>query len=135
LLINAKKRHKKKKKIIIIIRNNKKNTYLPELSSARYTSLSFFFSSAPLASPSPPLLHRADAAAQKDMRRADERQERAARNLVQSFAFGAPGVGVAGTAYARQGALKKKVTDLDGYLINFRGTNQPPIYFLLHFFF
>jgi hypothetical protein len=35
----------------------------------------------------------ADAAVQDDLRRADERQERAARNLVQSFAFGAPGVG------------------------------------------
>jgi hypothetical protein len=35
----------------------------------------------------------ADAAVQEDLRRADERQERAARNLVQSFAFGAPGVG------------------------------------------
>jgi hypothetical protein len=32
-----------------------------------------------------------DAAVQEDLRRADERQERAARNLVQSFAFGAPG--------------------------------------------
>jgi hypothetical protein len=35
----------------------------------------------------------ADAAAQEDLRRADERQESAARNVVQSFTFGAPGVG------------------------------------------
>jgi hypothetical protein len=33
---------------------------------------------------------------QDDLRRADKRQERAARNLVQSFAFGAPGVGGGG---------------------------------------
>jgi hypothetical protein len=37
----------------------------------------------------------ADAAVQEDLRRADERQERAAGNFVQSFAFGAPGAGVA----------------------------------------
>jgi hypothetical protein len=43
-----------------------------------------------------PFVHSytADAAVQEDLRRADERQERAARNLVQSFAFGAPGVGL-----------------------------------------
>jgi hypothetical protein len=35
----------------------------------------------------------ADAAVQGDLRRADERQERAVRNLIQSFAFGAPGDG------------------------------------------
>jgi hypothetical protein len=35
----------------------------------------------------------ADTAVQEDLRRADERQERAARNLVQSFTFGAPGLG------------------------------------------
>jgi hypothetical protein len=42
-----------------------------------------------------PFVHSctADAAVQEDLRRADERQERAARNLVQSFTFGAPGVG------------------------------------------
>jgi hypothetical protein len=42
-----------------------------------------------------PFVHSctADAAVQEDLQRADERQERAARNLVQSFAFGAPGVG------------------------------------------
>jgi hypothetical protein len=49
--------------------------------------------------PSPPCT--ADAAVQEDLRRADERQERAARNLVQSFAFGAPGVG-GGHRYARR---------------------------------
>jgi hypothetical protein len=36
------------------------------------------------------------------LRRADERQERAARNLVQSFAFGAPGVG-GGHRHERRG--------------------------------
>jgi hypothetical protein len=41
LMRNAQKRHKKI--------NKKKGTYLPDLSSTRYTSLSFFFSSAPLA--------------------------------------------------------------------------------------
>jgi hypothetical protein len=42
-----------------------------------------------------PFVHyrTADAAVQEDLRRADERQERAARNLVQSPTFGAPGVG------------------------------------------
>jgi hypothetical protein len=43
-----------------------------------------------------PFVHSctADAAAQEDLRRADERQARApVRNLVQSFTFGAPGVG------------------------------------------
>jgi hypothetical protein len=44
----------------------------------------------------------ADAAVQEDLRRADERQERAARNLVQSFTFGAPGVG-GGHRHARRG--------------------------------
>jgi hypothetical protein len=36
---------------------------------------------------------------------------------------------------AIQGALKKKVTDLDVYLISFRGTNQPQIFFVLDFLF
>jgi hypothetical protein len=45
LLRNAQKRHKNLKNL----KNLKKGgTYLPDLSSARYTSLSFFFSSAPL---------------------------------------------------------------------------------------
>jgi hypothetical protein len=44
----------------------------------------------------------ADAAVQEDLRRADERQERVARNLVQSFTFGAPGVG-GGHRHARRG--------------------------------
>jgi hypothetical protein len=44
LLRNAQKRHKKIKKI-----KKKEGTMVPDLSSARYTSLSFFFSSAPLA--------------------------------------------------------------------------------------
>jgi hypothetical protein len=34
-----------------------------------------------------------------------------------------------------KGHSKKKVTDLDVYLVNFRGTNQPLNYFFLHFFF
>jgi hypothetical protein len=40
-----------------------------------------------------PFVHSctADAAVQEDLRRADERQERAARNLVQSFTFGGQG--------------------------------------------
>jgi hypothetical protein len=42
LLRNAQKRHKK------IGGKKKGGTYLPDSSSARYTSLSFFFSSAPL---------------------------------------------------------------------------------------
>jgi hypothetical protein len=42
LLRNAQKRHKKKKN------KKKKGTMVPDLSSARYTSLSFFFFSAPL---------------------------------------------------------------------------------------
>jgi hypothetical protein len=42
LLRNAQKRHKK------ITHKKRGGTYLPDLSSARYTSLSFFFSSAPL---------------------------------------------------------------------------------------
>jgi hypothetical protein len=46
----------------------------------------------------------ADAAVQEDLRRADERQERAARNLVQSFTFGAPGVG-GGHRHARRAAV------------------------------
>jgi len=51
-----------------------------------------------------PFVHSctADAAVQEDLRRADERQERAARNLVQSFTFGAPGVG-GGHRHARRG--------------------------------
>jgi hypothetical protein len=44
----------------------------------------------------------ADATVQEDLRRANERQERAARNLVRSFAFGAPGVG-GGHRHARGG--------------------------------
>ncbi len=51
-----------------------------------------------------PFVHSctADAAVQEDLWRADERQERAARNLVQSFTFGAPGVG-GGHRHARRG--------------------------------
>jgi hypothetical protein len=51
-----------------------------------------------------PFVHSctADAAVQEDLRRADERQERAARNLVQSFTSGATGVG-GGHRHARRG--------------------------------
>jgi hypothetical protein len=42
------------------------------------------------------------AAVQEDLRRADERQERAARNLVPPFTFGAPGAG-GGHRHARRG--------------------------------
>jgi hypothetical protein len=51
-----------------------------------------------------PFVHSytADAAVQEDLRRADERQERAARNLVQALTFGAPGVG-GGHRHARGG--------------------------------
>jgi hypothetical protein len=53
-----------------------------------------------------PFVHSctADAAVQEDLRRADGRQERAARNLAQSFAFGAPGVG-GGHRHARRVAI------------------------------
>jgi hypothetical protein len=37
-------------------------------------------------------------------------------------------------SHVRKGHSKKKVTDLDVYLIYFRGTNQPPIFFSSLFF-
>jgi hypothetical protein len=56
------------------------------------------------------------AAVQEDLWRADERQERAARNLVQSFTFGALGVG-SGHRHARRGrpsAFRKGVPTFSG---------------------
>jgi hypothetical protein len=52
-----------------------------------------------------PFVHSCTAAAavHEDLRRADARHERAARNLDQSFAFGAPGVGAGGHRHARRG--------------------------------
>jgi hypothetical protein len=83
-----------------------------------------------------PFVHSctADAAVQEDLRRADERQERAARNLVQSFTFGAPGVGTAtheagGTPLGPPGPTPRGPGDAQGVAQQRRcllNTSPPP---------
>jgi hypothetical protein len=58
-----------------------------------------------------------------------------ARWLGARGSYGSWGAPRGGGPAAAKGHSKKKVTDLDVYLIKFRGTNQPPIYFFSSLFF